>query len=138
MLSEFGALHSFETTGEGANSTGSSDHPSTKACSICGQEKPFSEYYKKRASLESFCKSCKKQKRKEAPQSLVPNPVVASSIDGKYMETKGEHPEATNIEPRNVLNSRFWEDRYGRDLSNADHDEIRSNLKALMRILLPI
>jgi len=53
-----------------------------KVCTVCDNEKPADEFYKKRDGLESCCKSCKKKgnKQKRAAKSKREKPIEESDV----------------------------------------------------------
>ncbi len=56
--------------------------PSKKICTVCDEEKPDDEFYKKRNSHESCCKNCKKlgNKQKRAAKSKAEKPIWEAAL----------------------------------------------------------
>lgn len=87
------------------------EYPVTKKCSVCGEEKPLTEYYMtKNGYLESKCKVCKrvqalakKRERKgQAPESTSPPSLPASSppsLPALSRQVGGDHYKGFEIQP---------------------------------------
>lgn len=61
-----------------------------KKCTVCGEDKPLSEYFRKRDSHEGFCKVCKENKRKERFKN---NPQLAKDRQRKALQKIHSSPE---------------------------------------------
>ncbi len=105
-----------------------------KICSACRCRKPLNEFYKKRDDYESFCKACKKLKRKpkehaEAVQAASPSP----KLDPPGLI----EPESNSqILPESDTSYALWEKRYGRPLTQLEKAEIKHNLTGFFEILV--
>lgn len=107
-----------------------------KECTKCGQQKPFSEFYRKRDDYESFCKSCKKKHRIKADESSPYVDLGSPQIVENRPQFPHIEPESSSPKPREPVCFLHWEKRYGRKLSEEEELDILTNFTSFFKWLM--
>jgi hypothetical protein len=103
----------------------------TKVCSICGQEKPVEEYYKKSSTtdgLDTRCKECFKAQMKHARSKLKEAVKKTAKKAANKATTRRQKPYSTNV-AFNAILKRMGEIHDKKRADYASNDDALGNFR---------
>lgn len=110
-----------------------------KCSGKCGRMLPPSEFYLKRGTLELVCKGCKRAERRARYARSRDRgaadfqPQREAGEKAAYSPAVENRPNLPHIEPRKK--NKFWDTKYGRELTEEENRDIYFNLLALLEAL---